>query len=428
MQYFLCRGLTLMLLAGSAGAQLRLPTLPLQAPVQALQGVAQSVDPLNEVRHLEITHLLRTNRRVLESDPNGEPIVRSEILVLSPSTAVVDRAVSMNFVIAREQAIDAMNIRLVVLRAPDSLSTKKAIRVLRDADPAGVYDYNHIYFGSGSPAAPAAPLTAQNPPQSPAIRVPSAGTIRLGLLDSGIDAGHPAFRESLLHTWGCDDQRVPAAHGTAIASLLIGRAQDFHGVQPDAELFAADVFCGRPTGGAVDALVAGLGWLVQAQVPVINISLVGARNSLLQSVIARLIDAGFIVVAAVGNDGPAAPPLYPASYPNVVGVTGVDAHNRVLIEAAHGPQVMFASPGADLAAASLGNGYAVVRGTSFAAPIVAGLLAAELRSPNRTDAAAAVETLAKKAIDLGSPGRDLTYGYGLVGAEYRVDPAALIHR
>lgn len=428
MQYFLCRGLTLMLLAGSAGAQLRLPALPLQAPVQALQGVAQSVDPLNEVRHLEITHLLRTNRRVLESDPNGEPIVRSEILVLSPSTAVVDRAVSMNFVIAREQAIDAMNIRLVVLRAPDSLSTKKAIRVLRDADPAGVYDYNHIYFGSGSPAAPAAPLTAQNPPQSPAIRVPSAGTIRLGLLDSGIDAGHPAFRESLLHTWGCDDQRVPAAHGTAIASLLIGRAQDFHGVQPDAELFAADVFCGRPTGGAVDALVAGLGWLVQAQVPVINISLVGARNSLLQSVIARLIDAGFIVVAAVGNDGPAAPPLYPASYPNVVGVTGVDAHNRVLIEAAHGPQVMFASPGADLAAASLGNGYAVVRGTSFAAPIVAGLLAAELRSPNRTDAAAAVETLAKKAIDLGSPGRDLTYGYGLVGAEYRVDPAALIHR
>jgi len=163
-------------------------------------------------------------------------------------------------------------------------------------------------------------------------------------------------------------------------------------------------------------------------VPVINISLVGAKNSLLESVIARLIGAGFIVVAAVGNDGPAAPPLYPASYPNVVGVTAVDVHNRVLVEAARGPQVMFASPGADLAAASLGNGYSAVRGTSFAAPFVAGLLAANLRSPNRNDAAAAVEALAKTAIDLGSPGRDLTYGYGLVGGEYRVDPAALIRR
>ena len=64
--------------------------------------------------------------------------------------------------------------------------------------------------------------------------------------------------------------------------------------------------------------------------------------------IGALIDNGFVIVAAVGNDGPAAPPLYPASYARVVGVTAVDAHRRVLIEAARGPQVMFASPGADM--------------------------------------------------------------------------------
>jgi subtilisin family serine protease len=198
-------------------------------------------------------------------------------------------------------------------------------------------------------------------------------------------------------------------------------------VRPDAELFAADVYCGRPTGGAVDALVAAFGWLVQEKVPVINVSLVGAKNAMLERVIAALIAGGYIIVAAVGNDGPAAPPLYPASYANVVGVTAVDARQHVLIEAARGPQVMFAAPGADLAAAAGGHTYAAVRGTSFAAPFVAALLASGLTGPNSADAATAIDALVKTAVHLGRPGRDLTYGFGLVGADYRIDPAPLIH-
>jgi subtilisin family serine protease len=209
---------------------------------------------------------------------------------------------------------------------------------------------------------------------------------------------------------------------------MIGRSALFSGVQPNAELYAADVYCGRPTGGAADALIAALGWLVQEQVPVINISLVGPRNAALEAVIGSLIRSGYVIVAAVGNDGPAAPPLYPASYPGVVGVTGVDAHRHVLIEAARGPQVMFAAPGADVAAASMDHGYTSVRGTSFAAPFVAALLAAGIVAPNSAAAAAAIEALTKTAVDLGSPGRDLTYGFGLVGADYRIDPAVLIHR
>jgi subtilisin family serine protease len=149
---------------------------------------------------------------------------------------------------------------------------------------------------------------------------------------------------------------------------------------------------------------------------------------MLERVIGDLIAGGYVIVAAVGNDGPAAPPLYPASYQQVVGVTAVDAHHRVLIEAARGPQVMFASPGADLAAAGSDHAYAAVRGTSFAAPFVAALLASGLAAPNAADAAAAIEQLAKTAVDLGPPGRDLTYGFGLVGADYRIDPAPLIRR
>jgi hypothetical protein len=423
--------LAMTLIATGAAAQVRLPSLPLPAlPLQTLQQTldqteAQSLDRLTGLRHLEIGRLIRANPRVVDTDPNGEPVVRNEILSLAPTEAALDRAHTLGFVVDRERTIGGMNIRVVVLRAPQGMTTKKALRTLREADSAGSYDYNHIYSGGGAIAG----NTARDAPAPvPPAASPAQSRVRIGLLDSGVDLTHPVFRESVVHAWGCDNHAIPAAHGTAVASLLIGRSEVFHGVHPDAELFAADVYCGRPTGGAVDTLVAALGWMVQERVPVINVSLVGPRNAMLERVIGDLIAGGYVIVAAVGNDGPAAPPLYPASYQHVVGVTAVDAHRRVLIEAARGPQVMFASPGADLAAAGSDHAYAAVRGTSFAAPFVAALLASGLAAPNSSDAAAAVDQLAKTAVDLGPPGRDLTYGFGLVGADYRIDPAPLIRR
>jgi hypothetical protein len=439
--------LAMILVATGATAQVRLPSIPLPAlPLQTLpqtldQAESQSRDRLSELRHLEIGRLIRANPRVVDADPNGEPVVRDEILGLAPTDAALDHARSLGFIVDREQTIGGMNIRVVVLRAPQGMTTKKALRTLREADPGGSYDYNHIYSGGGAIGAGASggralsrggaatTGTAHDAPASaPPAASPDQSRVRIGLLDSGVDLTHPVFRESVVHAWGCDNHAIPAAHGTAVASLMIGRSELFHGVHPDAELYAADVYCGRPTGGAVDTLVAAFGWMVQERVPVINVSLVGPKNAMLERVIGELIAGGYVIVAAVGNDGPAAPPLYPASYQHVVGVTAVDAHRRVLIEAARGPQVMFASPGADLAAAGGDHAYAAVRGTSFAAPFVAALLASGLAAPNSADAAAAVEQLAKTAVDLGPPGRDLTYGFGLVGADYRIDPAPLIRR
>jgi hypothetical protein len=410
-------------LAGAASAQVHLPSLPLPAgPLQTLPRLEDQLDqralvPLSELRHVEIERLIRDNRSVVDRDPNGDPIVRREILVLAPTDAVKEHAVAMGFAILREQSIGSMNLRVTVFKAPARLSTEKALLALREADPAGVYEYNHIYLGSGA-------LSGEEPiAAGPAVQDSAAQSrVRVGLLDTGVDLTHPVFRQAAVHTWGCGQRAFPDAHGTAVASLLMGRSDTFHGVEPGAELYAADVYCGAPTGGAVDALVAALGWLVQEKVPVINISLVGPKNALLEHVIAALIDNGFVIVAAVGNDGPAAPPLYPASYARVVGVTAVDARRRVLVEAAQGPQVMFAAAGADMRAAGAGHNYAAVRGTSFAAPIVAALLAARLSSPDAAAAAAALDALAQSAIDLGPPGKDLTYGYGMVGADYRSQP------
>ena len=180
---------------------------------------------------------------------------------------------------------------------------------------------------------------------------------------------------------------------------------------------------GEGTGGAMDDIADGIAWIVRQRVAVINVSLVGPRNIMLENVVRLATARGHLIVAAVGNDGPAAPPLYPASYPDVIGVTAVDAQQHVLLEACRGRQVAFAAPGADMAAAVMARAYAPVRGTSFASPIVASLLAARLPEPNRSAAANAVSDLARQALDLGVKGVDEVYGNGLVGSNFRADPA-----
>ena len=145
---------------------------------------------------------------------------------------------------------------------------------------------------------------------------------------------------------GCDGAVFPAPHGTAVASLLVGQGEGFESVIPGATLYAADIFCGHG-GGSLSLLAVALDWMAREKVAVVNISLVGAKSILLTGLVRAMTTRGFLLVAAVGNDGPTAPPLFPASYPDVVGVTGVDAKRRVLPEACRGEQVDFAAAGAD---------------------------------------------------------------------------------
>lgn len=394
---------------------------------QALSGVGDSAElrRLTTERELRIAALIRRYPRLIERDPRGNPIVRSEVVAVAPTDAALDRARAAGFSIARDRTFGALGVRVVVLDAPSGLSTRRALAQLRRLDPAGTYDFNHLYSESGAESTTEGNADRSAPGGSvrEAEAVVGAATPRVGLIDSGIEVHHPVFNDVPIQVHGCDGAAVPSEHGTAVGSLLVGRAAEFHGSLPSGALFAADVYCAAPTGGAVDAIVEAFDWLVHEGVPVINVSLVGPPNALLATVVHRVVARGFIIVAAVGNDGPAAPPLYPAAYPGVIGVTGVDAHRHVLMEAERGAQVQFAAPGADMAAAALPRAYALVRGTSFAAPLVAGLLARSLDAPTPADAARAIEELRRHAIDLGARGLDPVYGYGLVGADLAPEPA-----
>ncbi len=396
----------------------QLPRLPqVRLPVDVSRTVTdavESVDPqkLVDLRGERISRLLHEHRDRVEADPRGAPMVRAEVVALSPSPEAVQRALAAGFVVVREQQLEGLELRTVVFRTPRRMSTRRALQRLRDLDPSGTYDFNHIYLESGGIGV-AQPLPGTSAP----VVLPAAATgLKVGLIDGGVQKTHPVFSAVPMYFFGCDGRPVPGEHGTAVASLLVGSTETFSGAAPRAQLYAADVYCGAPTGGAVDAIAQAFAWLARERVGVINVSLVGPANDMLERIVRSVLERGHIVVAAVGNDGPASPPLYPAAYAGVTGVTGVDGKRRVLLEALRGEQVDFAAPGADMLAASGTDGFSAVRGTSFAAPIVAGLLARELFKPDAAAAGRAMERLVSQAEDLGQRGPDAVYGRGFVAA------------
>ncbi len=421
------------LLAAPAGAQLPatpgLPSLPgsigLPGPpsVPVVGDALQTLGGVTDLRKLRLRDLIRQNRDSIDVDARGAPVVRGELLAVAPSAESLSRAKTVGFTILRETTIEGADLRLVALAIPRGLDARQAIKRLRKADPGGDYDFNHIYSSAGGDARP----TTRPQPVKSGASAPSCGPgTRIGLVDTGVDTRHPALAGAHIELRGFAPGGVkPMPHGTAAASLLVGRAGVFHGAAPGATLLAADVYGGGPTGGSTDAILRGLGWLAGSDVTVINISLVGPPNAAMKAVIERLTARGVIIVAAVGNDGPAAPPLYPASYPGVVAVTAVDGRNRVLLEASRALHVDFAAPGADMAAAGTGGDYLSVRGTSFAAPLVAGRLAGLRSAPGPAGARAAIDALTRDARDLGPPGVDKTYGRGLVASDLRTPPRAV---
>jgi subtilisin family serine protease len=374
------------------------PALP-----EATRALGSGLRDLAGARALRAERLFNEHRAELDRDPRGDLVVRAEVIAIDITAPALEKAVAAKFSVLRTEELADLGVKITLLQTPEGMSAARGLKRLRKLDPAGSYDFNHVYLDSGL----ASQERFQRATAEPGAAGLGAGG-RVGLIDGGVEGAHQALQGLRLERFGCDGKVVPSAHGTAVASILASR-------RTISEIFSADVYCGEATGGSMDAVAAAFGWMAREKVAVINVSLVGPRNALLERVVATLVARGHVIVAAVGNDGPAAPPLYPASYEGVVGVTGVDPKHRVLIEACRGKQVDFAALGAEVsAAAAAPDLYAPVRGTSFAAPLVAAMLA-EIRAPDLAARSALLGKLTAQAQDLGKPGRDDIYGVGELG-------------
>ncbi len=328
---------------------------------------------------------------LLGRDERGLPIVAGEVLAVSPTPESLAVARRLNFQILRQDVLSALSLSSTVLRAPGGLNAVQALAALRKADPAGTYDYANIYNPSGSTAAGNGPLPA-------VAQQADMQNLRVGMIDGGVEARHSTFAGTRIvgQNFAGVGTAPASAHGTAIASLLVGKDKGFSGYLPGANVYAADVFGGQPTGGSAAEIARALNWLAENKIAVTNISLAGPPNALLAAAVKAFVGSGHILVAAVGNDGPAAPPNYPAAYDGVIGVTALDSAHHLALDANRNA-VRFATLGVNIHAATLPNGYGLVTGTSYASPLVAARFALLMPAPGKDNCQAALDSLSHEA-------------------------------
>ncbi|NIJ35663.1 hypothetical protein FHR22_000312 [Sphingopyxis panaciterrae] len=392
-------------------AQVALPQVQLPGAIRTVpslpdidtQPLISAGDRLPGVRLDRIASLVRRNRDSIELDERGEPAVRGVLVANGVDSAMIARAAKDGFALIDRERIEGLDLDIARFHVPEGRNLARARKQLAKLLPDAEVDVDNIYFVSG----PGGAL-----PQSALAAAAPAATASLGLIDGGV-AAHPSVAGRVEQRGFARGAPAASRHGTAVASLLAGTGT-VRGAAAGQHIVSADVYGTDPAGGNASAIARALGWLVQKGIAVTTISLVGPDNKLLAAAIARAQQRGMLIVAAVGNDGPAAPPAYPASYRGVLAVTGVDAKGRALPEAGRALHVDFAAPGDAVLAATGVASTDRLRGTSFAAPLVAGRLALLYPAPAIDRIAPAISSLVMEARDMGKPGRDKIYGHGLI--------------
>lgn len=315
--------------------------------------------------------------------------------------------------IIRRSKLGSLGMVISVFRLPDQVSVMETLKAVRSQYPDLWMDLNHYFY----------PLAASTQRRLPLYQTIGRRTdqvcgrgLRLGMLDGPVDMSHPALTgqnivQKQLFTHG--RKSAPTGHATAVASLLVGNQTmvDFAGVVSQASLYVAVVMQANQAGevySTAENLLSGLDWLISQQVQVINLSLGGPRNALLEVALQRTLVLQVGVVAAAGNGGSDAAPSYPAAQQGVVAVTAIDSDGVAARDANHGDYIDLAAPGVDVWVASPDGGGRFASGSSMAAPLVAAALAELGGKP------ALATQLFQQAHDLGVSGKDSVYGFGLL--------------
>ncbi|MGW7682180.1 S8 family serine peptidase [Kribbella sp. NPDC054772] len=259
----------------------------------------------------------------------------------------------------------------------------------------------------------------------------TAGSQTIGVLDTGVDAGHPDLAGHLLPGYNTFNTALAPTdgdgHGTAVTGIIAagtGNSTGIAGVAWNAKVRPIKVL--DDTGSGDDTnLINGLNWAVKNKVRVINMSLGGEGDDpVLHTAIKNAVNAGVVLVAAAGNTGGDSSNHFPGAYPEVLSVSATTPAGVLTSFSSYGDAVDIAAPGYDITSTAPRDqtpaGYEPywlgLAGTSFSSPIVAGV-AALVRDkwPSYTPAQV-MARLKATARDAGPRGTDPYYGAGILDA------------
>jgi hypothetical protein len=278
--------------------------------------------------------------------------------------------------------------------------------------------------------------------------------IKVAILDTGIDYDHPDLHDNYMggidYVNDDDDPMDDRGHGTHCAGIVaaVDNGMGVIGAAPEVSLYGVKMLDSEGHGSYSD-LIAGIEWSVNNDMQVISMSISGGSPSqALQDACDAASNSGVLLVASAGNNGnPWMPPGgwdnvgYPAKYESVIAVAATDSMDERPYWSSTGASVELAAPGVDINSTYWDDTYATIDGTSMACPHVSGTAALILATPEDTardaDNDGTYETngdgvwtnnevraiLQATADDLGDPGRDNSYGFGLVNASKAAPPS-----
>ena len=259
--------------------------------------------------------------------------------------------------------------------------------------------------------------------------------VTVAVVDTGVQSSHADLSGKVLSGYDVvapgtsdADQNGHGTHVAGIIAAVAGNKRGIAGLTKGSKILPVRVLDANGNGDTAD-VAEGIRWAANHGAKVINLSLASTRSDpATQSAVAYAVSRNIVVVAAAGNNGCGilgSGSNYPAAYPNVVGVGSINSNKSASNFSACGPSVDVAAPGGGIISTTILNSvglgcsktstYCTLSGTSMASPYAAATAALAIDEIGPTWSQAGVQSLlTSTATDLGSAGRDNTYGYGLI--------------
>lgn len=260
--------------------------------------------------------------------------------------------------------------------------------------------------------------------------------VKIAILDTGIDYNHPDLINNYKGGYDfvfndadpMDDTTGPTinSHGTHVAGIIAAQNNGIGtvGVAPKADIYAIKVLDGGGFGQA-SLIISGIEWAMTNSIDIISMSIESIEdNSAVHDAIDASNNSGILLVAAGGNNNSGTGSVkYPAAYEPVIAVTANDQNGMKAGFSPIGQKIEVSAPGVNVLSTIIGGGYGSRSGTSMAAPHVTGAAALILSSnfpdvngDGKRDHTDVREIIRNSAFDVGNPGHDDIYGYGLLDA------------
>ena len=245
--------------------------------------------------------------------------------------------------------------------------------------------------------------------------------LTIAIIDTGVDLKHRDLMDHLVPGVNLiNSAKSPQddnGHGTSVAGVIAAVANNDTGVAGilwKARIMPIKALEADGTGDEA-SLGEGITYAVSHGAKIVVLSLgLNKFSPFMQSIVKNAEDQGVLVIAAAGNEGNSV--KYPAAYSTVLAVGGVDGDNIVVGSSNFGPELDIVAPWRVFTTAN-GGGYEYRDGTSLAAPQVAAVCALVWKKYPQMKPYQLRNLIRQTAEDLGSPGWDSHYGYGLLRAD-----------